>query len=80
MRWTVGSVAADARKGHPWIGLPSGGIHLVGRIEHRARGVLVVENSDTFQQVCLLPGITDSWLCIWGKGSVVGGIVAFLKL
>jgi hypothetical protein len=79
LRWTVGSVAADATKGHPWIGLPSGGIHIVGRIERNARGVLVVENSDTFQQVCLLSDVTDRWLCVWGKGSVSDGIVAFLK-
>lgn len=79
LRWTVGSVAADAAKGHPWIGLPSQGIHVVGRIERDARGVLVVENSDTFQQVCLLPEITERWLCVWGKGSVSDGIVAFLR-
>ena len=79
LRWTVGSVVADAMKGHPWIGLPSGGIHLVGRIERRARGVLVVENSDTFQQVCLLPSVTDRWLCVWGKGSTQDSIVAFLR-
>ncbi len=79
LRWTVGSVAADAAKGHPWIGLPSEGVRLVGRIEHHARGVLVVENSDTFQQVCLLPGISDTWLCVWGKGSATDGVVAFLK-
>lgn len=80
LRWTIGSVVADATKGHPWIGLPSGGIHLVGRVEHHARGVLVVENSDTFQQVCLQPGITDRWLCIWGRGSVADGVVAFLQI
>jgi hypothetical protein len=79
LRWTVGSVAADATKGHPWIGLPSGGIHIVGRIERAAHGVLVVENSDTFQQVCLLSDVTDQWLCVWGKGSVSDGVVAFLK-
>jgi len=79
LRWTVGSVAADASKGNPWIGLPSKGIHIVGRIERNARGVLVVENSDTFQQVCLLSEVTDRWLCVWGKGSVSDGVVDFLK-
>lgn len=79
LRWTVGSVAADATKGHPWIGLPSEGIHIVGRIERDARGVLIVENSDAFKQVCLISGVTDRWLCVWGKGSVADGVVAFLK-
>jgi Uncharacterized protein conserved in bacteria C-term(DUF2220) len=79
LRWSVGSVAADALEGKPWIGLPSQGIRLVGRIERNARGVLVVENSDTFKQVCLLPDLTDRWLCVWGKGSVADDIVAFLR-
>jgi Wadjet protein JetD, C-terminal len=26
-----------------------------------------------------LPHLTDRWLCVWGKGSVADGIVAFLK-
>jgi hypothetical protein len=79
LRWSVGSVAADALEGRPWIGLPSDGIRLVGRIERSARGVLVVENSDTFKQVCLLPDVTSRWLCVWGKGSVADGVVAFLR-
>lgn len=79
LRWSIGSVVADASKGHPWIGLPAEGVWLVGRIERHARGVFVVENSDTFQQVCLRPDITDTWLCVWGKGSVADGIVAFLQ-
>jgi len=79
LRWLVGTVAADGLEGRPWIGLPSEGVRLVGRIECSARGVLVVENSDTFKQVCLLPGLTDTWLCVWGKGSVADGVVAFLR-
>lgn len=67
LRWTVGSVVADAMTSYPWIGLPSGGIHLIGRIERHAAGVLVVENSDTFRQVCLRPDVTDRWLCVWAR-------------
>jgi len=79
LRWFVGSVAADATKGRPWIGLPADGVRLVGRIERDAHGVLVVENSDAFKQVCIRPDVTDRWLCVWGKGSVADGIVAFLR-
>ena len=79
LRWTVTTVAADASQGHPWIGLPSRGIHVVGHIEHKAAGVLVVENSDTFQTVCLHGGITDRWLCVWGRGSTTDGVIAFLN-
>jgi len=79
--WTVGETAADARRGYPWVGLPSGGIHAMGNVQHDARGVLVIENADTFQQVCMhCPEITDRWLCVWGKGSATSGVVAFLEL
>ena len=80
LRWTVGQVTANAATANPWIGLPSGGIHLVGEIEHRASGVLVIENADVLKQVCLHAGISDTWLCVWGNGSVQDGIIAFLKL
>jgi hypothetical protein len=79
LRWSIGSVIADASKGKPWIGLPTEGVRLVGRIQRSARGVLVVENSDAFQQVCQRQDISDTWLCVWGKGSVADGVVAFLK-
>ena len=77
--WSIGPVIADASKGKPWIGLPTEGVRLVGRIQCSARGVLVVENSDTFQQVCQRQDISNTWLCVWGKGSVADGVVAFLK-
>jgi hypothetical protein len=80
LRWTVGLVTANAATANPWIGLPSGGIHLVGEIEHQACGVLVIENADVLKQVCLHAGISDRWLCVWGNGSVQDGIIAFLKL
>lgn len=80
LRWTVGQVTANAATANPWIGLPSGGIHLVGEIEHQSCGVLVIENADVLKQVCLHAGISDRWLCVWGNGSVQDGIIAFLKL
>ena len=79
LRWSIGSVIADASKGKPWIGLPTEGVRLVGRIQRSAHGVLIIENSDTFQQVCQRQDISGTWLCVWGKGSVADGIVAFLK-
>ena len=79
LRWSVGPVVADAMRGHPWIGLPSGGIHVVGQIERDVQGVLVVENTDAFQYVCLRPDVTDTWLCVWGRGSTTHGVVNFLR-
>jgi len=52
--WSVGPVAADAMRGCPWIGLPSGGIHVIGQIERDVRGVLVVENADVDTRRCTL--------------------------
>jgi hypothetical protein len=79
LRWSVGPVAADAMRGYPWIGLPSGGIHVIGQIERDVRGVLVVENADAHHHVCLLPDVTDTWLCVWGRGSTTDGVVNFLR-
>jgi len=79
LRWNIGPVVADAMRGYPWIGLPSGGIHVIGQIERDVRGVLVVENADAFQHVCLRPDVTDTWLCVWGRGSTTDGVVDFLK-
>src|SRR5215813_5007220 len=79
LRWSVGPVVADAMRGCLWIGLPPGGIHVIGQIERDVRGVLVVENADTFQYVCLRPDVTDTWLCVWGRGSTTDGVVNFLR-
>jgi len=78
LRWNIGSVVADAMHGYPWIGLPSGGIHVMGQIERDVRGVLVIENADAFQFVCNRPDVTDTWLCVWGRGSSTDGVVDFL--
>lgn len=44
-----------------------------------ARGVFLVENEDTFEQVCKIPEIADTWLCIWGKGYATDGLAEFLR-
>jgi hypothetical protein len=64
--WTVAETAADARRGYPWVGLPSGCVHAMGNVQDDVRGVLVIENADTFQRVCMhCPEVTDRRL--WGK-------------
>jgi len=77
--WRVGRVAADAAVAEPWIALPAGGIHAAGIIRCDAVGVLLIENSDTFEQVCRMPALTERWLCVWGKGQTTGGVVALLS-
>lgn len=44
-----------------------------------ARGLFIVENEDTFEQICKIPEITDTWLCVWGKGYATNGLVDLLR-
>ncbi|WP_434447595.1 Wadjet anti-phage system protein JetD domain-containing protein [Lentzea sp. E54] len=78
--WHVGSVVADAHTSQPWIGLPAGGLALLGTVDTAAvRGVLVIENKDTFEEVCLQTNVYNRWLCVWGKGYASRPLVAFLS-
>jgi hypothetical protein len=77
--WRVGRVAADAAAAEPWVAVPASGIRAAGIIRCDAAGVLIVENSDTFEQVCVRSAITRQWLCVWGKGQTSDGIAALLS-
>ncbi|MGW4116577.1 Wadjet anti-phage system protein JetD domain-containing protein [Actinosynnema sp. NPDC004786] len=78
--WHVGSVVADAHTSEPWIGLPAGGLGLLGTVDTPGvRGVLVIENKDAFEQVCQRTDVYDRWLCVWGKGYASRPLVAFLS-
>ena len=60
-----------------WVGLPSGGIHAMGDLQHDARGIFVIENADTFPAGVCAARVADRWLCIWGEeGSATSGVVA----
>lgn len=76
--WQVGRVAADAGVTRPWVSLPALGLHATGIIRCDAEGILLVENSDTFEQVCMASNVSDRWLCVWGEGYVSDGVVALL--
>lgn len=79
LSWRIGEVAADAAVAEPWVGLPAQGLRLLGEAVCAAEGVLVVENSDTFGQVCRrLPELTSRWLCVWGRGYARDQLVALL--
>jgi hypothetical protein len=77
--WRLGRVAADAAIAEPWISVPAKGVRAAGIIRCTAVGILVVENSDTFEQVCNVPEITSRWLCIWAKGYTSRGVLALLS-
>lgn len=77
--WTADDVVADAQLCEPWLGLPARGIELLGEVTVEARGILLVENLDTFQRVCELDTVTDRWLCIYGGGYMHKGLTRFLS-
>ena len=77
--WRRGRVAADAAVAEPWIAVPAKGVHAAGIMRCTAAGILVVENSDTFEQVCKITEITSRWLCVWAKGYTSHGVLALLS-
>lgn len=79
LQWRVGTVIADSAACDPWLALPARGVHALGMISCDARGIFVVENEDTFEQICKIPEITDTWLCIWGKGYATNGLIELLR-
>ncbi|GAB2500656.1 Wadjet anti-phage system protein JetD domain-containing protein [Nocardiopsis aegyptia] len=80
LRWFNGETAIDASRTPPWSGLPSRGVHMVGRLERAdADGVFVIENVGTFYRVCQDPEITRTWICVWGAGYARTGLVELLQ-
>ncbi|GGY71051.1 Wadjet anti-phage system protein JetD domain-containing protein [Streptomyces xanthochromogenes] len=79
LQWRVGTVIADAAACNPWLALPARGVRALGMISCEAQGIFLIENEDTFEQVCKIPEIADTWLCIWGKGYATDGLAEFLR-
>jgi hypothetical protein len=79
LSWHIGRVAADAAVAGPWVGLPVRGLRISGNARCTAVGVLLIENSDTFEQVCRRPEVTSRWLCVWGAGYATDGLVWLLS-
>ena len=79
LQWRVGTVIADAAACNPWLALPARGVRALGMISCDAQGIFLIENEDTFEQVCKIPEIVDTWLCVWGKGYATDGLAEFLR-
>ncbi|QUX31184.1 hypothetical protein KGD83_12220 [Nocardiopsis akebiae] len=83
LRWYKDDdLAVDAVTAAPWAGLPSNGVRESGSLERveGIRGVLVLENQDTFYRSCQISAITEGWVCVWGAGYASDGLVGFLKM
>lgn len=79
LTWTLNDTIADAAAAYPWIALPAEGIRKLGYITCSAKGILVVENTEAFEKVCLQDGITDRWLCVWNQGNPSKRLMKFLS-
>lgn len=78
LTWVATDTIADAAATYPWIAVPIEGIRKVGKITCSAQGIFVVENSEAFEKVCLLDGITERWLCVWNQGNPSKRLIRFL--
>lgn len=71
LSWQQGTIIADASRSHPWIELPIEGMRLIGELRSEVRGIFLVENADTFQEVSTMWEVYSRWVCIWGKGKAI---------
>jgi hypothetical protein len=78
LTWVSTDTVANAAEAYPWIAVPAEGIRKVGHVTCSALGIFVIENSEAFEQVCLLDGITDRWLCIWNQGNPSKRLIRFI--
>ncbi len=75
--WTLDDVIVDARTSNPWVSIPARGALRLGNLEGDPDGVLLIENHESFTQVCGLPDVIDRWLCVWIKGFATDGLIEF---
>lgn len=78
--WTERSTIVDAREARPWVAIPARNALRHGRLDHSgARGLLIIENLDTFEAICRHSPVTETWLCLWGHGYVNDSLVALVR-
>lgn len=79
LRWMLDDVIVDARVSEPWVSMPARGALRLGKLEGNPDGVLLVENHESFTQVCGLPDVIERWLCVWIKGFANDGLIEFVR-
>jgi hypothetical protein len=68
--WHVGSVVADAHTSEPWIGLPAGGLGLLGTVDITAvRGIFVIENRTLSSRSASEPKFTTGGCACGGRAT-----------
>jgi hypothetical protein len=78
--WQLEDTKLDALRCDNWIEIPQLPILELGTISHQARGVLLVENLETFERVAACGPVVDQWLCIYGEGRASRHLIDFLNL
>lgn len=78
LTWKSLDTLADATAVRPWIALPAQGMRSLGYVDCAAQGILLVENTEAFEKVCVMDGITDRWLCVWNQGNPSKRLMRFL--
>lgn len=78
LQWRVQGHRVDARAGIPWLGLPAGSIPHLELDATQARGVLVIENQQTFE-AALRAGAGAELVVVWGSGYVGDAEIMLLR-
>ncbi|MFJ3762861.1 Wadjet anti-phage system protein JetD domain-containing protein [Streptomyces sp. NPDC090080] len=76
--WHRQGLVADLTLAEPFIELPGWTVARAGRFDLQARGVLLIENQETFEAVASRTIVPRNWLCIWTEGFASGALVHFL--
>ncbi|WP_018685527.1 Wadjet anti-phage system protein JetD domain-containing protein [Actinokineospora enzanensis] len=77
--WRLDDVIVDARTANPWVSIPAHAALRLGRLEGDADGILLIENQENFNQVCIHTDSPQEWLCVWIKGFASDGLVEFVR-
>jgi hypothetical protein len=77
--WRVEEDIADAQTCEPWVGLPALSLQQLGSVQCTAKGLLVIENLETFEQVCRRSKVHERWLCLWSGGYANNGLIKLLR-
>ncbi|MEV7120969.1 Wadjet anti-phage system protein JetD domain-containing protein [Kitasatospora griseola] len=76
--WNLEYLVADTGTSAPFVGLPGRAVAQTGRLDIEARGVLLIENQETFEAVGRT-GVPREWLCVWMEGFVSGALAELVS-
>ncbi|MFD7645477.1 Wadjet anti-phage system protein JetD domain-containing protein [Kitasatospora sp. NPDC059795] len=76
--WHRQRLVADLSVAEPFIELPGRAAAEHGHLDLQARGVLLIENQETFEAVASRTTVPTEWLCIWTGGFASDALALFL--